>query len=55
MARTYPDPWVPRTFSAWITKQSRPTQRTTDRVTGAVVRSESTAGTWKGGPTASSG
>jgi integrase len=37
MARTYPDPWVPRTFSAWITKHTT-NQRTTDRVTGAVVR-----------------
>ena len=37
MARTYPDPWVPRTFSAWITKHTT-NQRTTDRVTGAIVR-----------------
>ena len=37
MARTYPDPWVPRTFSAWITKHTT-NQRTTDRVTGAVVQ-----------------
>jgi integrase len=37
MARTYPDPWVPRTFSAWISKHTT-NQRTTDRVTGAVVQ-----------------
>ena len=37
MARDYPDPWVPRTFSTWIVKAST-FQRTSDRSTGQVRR-----------------
>ena len=37
MARKYPDPWVPRTFQAWVVKQTR-VQRVTDRATGEVRR-----------------
>ena len=37
MAREYPDPWVPRTFSTWIVKAST-FQRTSDRSTGQVRR-----------------
>jgi len=37
MARNYPDPWVPRTFQAWVVKQSR-VERVTDRSTGEVWR-----------------
>jgi hypothetical protein len=33
MARNYPDPWVPRAFSAWVVKAS-----TTERVPGQVDR-----------------
>ena len=35
MARDYPDPWVPRTFSTWIVKAST-FQRTGDRSKGQV-------------------
>ena len=37
MARTYPDPWAPKTFSAWATKH-RTYERATDHDTGKVVR-----------------
>jgi integrase len=37
MARDYPDPWVPRTFSTWIVKAST-AQRTIDRSAGHVRR-----------------
>jgi integrase len=37
MARNYPDPWVPRTFRAWVTKQAR-TKRVADRSTGEIRR-----------------
>jgi hypothetical protein len=37
MARDYPDPWVPKTFSTWIVKAST-TERVTDRSTGEVRR-----------------
>jgi hypothetical protein len=37
MARNYPDPWVPRTFRAWVTKQAR-TERVVDRTSGEVRR-----------------
>ena len=37
MARSYPDPWVPRTFQAWVVKQTR-VQRVTDRASGEVRR-----------------
>ena len=37
MARDYPDPWVPRTFSTWIVKAST-FQRTSDRSTGQARR-----------------
>ena len=37
MARKYPDPWVPRTFQAWVVKQTR-VQRVTDRASGEVRR-----------------
>jgi integrase len=37
MTRNYPDPWVPRTFQAWVVKQTR-VQRATDRASGDVRR-----------------
>jgi integrase len=37
LARNYPDPWVPRTFQAWVVKQSR-VERVTDRVSGEIRR-----------------
>ncbi len=37
MARDYPDPWIPKTFSTWIVKAST-TERVTDRSTGEVRR-----------------
>jgi len=37
MARKYPDPSVPRTFQAWVVKQTR-VQRVTDRASGEVRR-----------------
>ena len=37
MARTYPDPWVPKTFSAWVNKHST-YERATKHSTGSVVR-----------------
>jgi len=37
LARSYPDPWVPRTFQAWVVKQTR-VQRVTDRAGGDVRR-----------------
>lgn len=37
MAREYPDPWVPRTFQAWVVKGVG-TERVTDRTTGEVRR-----------------
>jgi integrase len=37
LARTYPDPWRPRTFQAWIVKNQR-VERVTDRATREVRR-----------------
>jgi len=37
MTRDYPDPWVPRTFQAWVVKQQR-VERVTDRTTREVRR-----------------
>lgn len=37
MARTYPDPWRPRTFQAWVVKNQR-VERVTDRATREVRR-----------------
>jgi hypothetical protein len=37
MARDYPDPWVPKTFSTWTVKAST-SERVTDRSTGEVRR-----------------
>ncbi len=37
MARDYPDPWVPKTFSTWIVKAST-SKLVTDRSTGEVCR-----------------
>jgi integrase len=37
MPRTFREPWVPKTFSAWIKKQTT-YERSTDRMTGEIVR-----------------
>ena len=37
MPRDYPEPWVPKTFSAWIKKHTT-YERSTDRATGEVTR-----------------
>lgn len=37
LARNYPDPWVPRTFQAWVVKQAR-TERVRDRASGEMQR-----------------
>lgn len=39
MSRDYPEPWVPKTFSAWVKKHAT-YERSTDRTTGQTTRRE---------------